>query len=137
MPRPIRFLVWNVLLLLFVLTGLRVAFWVIFQDPTDAPERSQLIEAFYLGLKFDLRLALLLNLPFPLLAWLPALDPFRAARGRTLWLAYFGVVGFVLLFFYGVDFGHYGYLESRIDASVLQYLFNPRESIGVVWGSYP
>jgi phosphoglycerol transferase MdoB-like AlkP superfamily enzyme len=137
MPRPIRFLIWNVLLLVLVLTGMRVAFWVIFQDPTDAPERAQLLEAFYLGLKFDLRLALLLNLPFALLAWLPALDPFRAARGRKLWLAYFAAVAGLLLFFYGVDLGHYGYLDARIDASVLQYLWNPRESIGVVWGSYP
>ena len=137
MPRPIRFIGTNIVVLLLALTGLRVAFWTIFQDPADAPTGDVLRESFYLGLKFDLRLALLLNLPFALLAWLPALDPFRSVRGRKLWLVYFGVTAGLLLFFYGVDFGHYGYLESRVDASVLRYLFDPRESVGVLWGSYP
>jgi phosphoglycerol transferase MdoB-like AlkP superfamily enzyme len=137
LPRSIRFLGSNVVLLLLALTGMRVAFWTIFQNPADEPTGEALREAFYLGLKFDLRLALLINLPFALLAWLPALDPFRSKQSRRLWLTYFGVAGGLLLFFYGVDFGHYGYLESRVDASVLRYLFDPRESIGVVWGSYP
>ncbi len=137
MARLIRFLGCNVLLLVLVFSGMRVAFWTTFQNPADSPGSSALLEAFYLGLKFDLRLALLLNLPVAALAGLAALDPFRSARGRTLWLAYFGVTSGLLLLAYGVDFGHYGYLESRVDASVLRYLFDPRESAGVVWESYP
>jgi hypothetical protein len=135
--RSIRVIGLTVALWVLALTGLRIAFWTLFQNPADQPEGSALLQAFYLGLKFDLRLALLLNLPFALLAWLPALDPFHAVRGGRLWLTYFGVASGLVLFVYGVDFGHYGYLESRVDASVLRYLFDPRESIGVVWGSYP
>jgi phosphoglycerol transferase MdoB-like AlkP superfamily enzyme len=135
--RSVRFLGLNVVLLVLACTALRVAFWTIFQNPADEPDGSALLQAFYLGLKFDLRLALLLNLPFAALGLWPALDPFLSARARRLWLVYFGAAGALLLFFYGVDFGHYGYLESRVDASVLRYLFDPRESAGVVWGSYP
>ena len=137
MSRSVRFLGLNVVLLVLACTALRIAFWTIFQNPADEPDGSALLQAFYLGLKFDLRLALLLNLPFAALGLWPALDPFRSARARRPWLVYFGAASALLLFFYGVDFGHYGYLESRVDASVLRYLFDPRESAGVVWGSYP
>ncbi len=137
MSRSVRFLGWNVVLLVLVFTGMRLAFWTIFENPADSPESLTLAEAFYLGLKFDLRLALLINLPFALLALLPPLSPFRTNLGRKVWLTYFGVTSFLLLFSYGVDFGHYGYLEARVDGSVLRYLLNPYESAGVVWGSYP
>lgn len=137
MSRSLRFLGLNVLLLVLACTALRAAFWAIFQNPADEPEPGTLLQAFYLGLKFDLRLALVLNLPFVALGLWPALDPFRSPRARRPWLVYFGAAAALLLVFYGVDFGHYGYLESRVDASVLRYLFDPRESAGVVWGSYP
>jgi phosphoglycerol transferase MdoB-like AlkP superfamily enzyme len=135
--RLVRFLGWNVLLLVLVFTGMRIAFWSTFQNPADASGTSDLFEAFYLGLKFDLRLALLLNLPLAVLGALPPLDPFRVARARRFWLAYYAFFSVLLLLTYAVDFGHYGYLEARVDASVLRYLFDPRESAGVVWGSYP
>jgi phosphoglycerol transferase MdoB-like AlkP superfamily enzyme len=137
LSRSLRFLALDVVLFVLACTGLRVAFWTVFQDPTDAPESRTLLEAFYLGLKFDLRLALLLHLPFAVLGLWPAFDPFRSPRARRPWLVYFGATLALLLFCYGVDFGHYGYLETRVDASVLRYLFDPRESAGVLWGSYP
>jgi phosphoglycerol transferase MdoB-like AlkP superfamily enzyme len=135
--RPLRFLALDVLLLVAVFTGLRAAFWWVFQDPSDSPEGGALLQAFYLGLKFDLRLALLVHLPFAVLGFWRPFDPFRSPRARRAWLWWFGGTCACLLFAYGVDFGHYGYLETRVDASVLRYLFDPRESVGVVWGSYP
>jgi len=137
LSRSVRFLAWNVVLLVLVFTGMRLAFFTVFDNPADSPQTLTLAEAFYLGAKFDLRLALIINLPFALLGVLPLLNPFRSKRGRTVWLWYFGVASALLLFSYGVDFGHYGYLESRVDGSVLRYLLNPYESAGVVWGSYP
>ena len=137
MSRSVRILVWNVLLAVLVMGALRLAFLAVFQSPADELETSALLQSLYLGFKFDLRLALLLNLPFALLMHIPALDPFRRPRARRLWVGYFGVAGALLGILYGVDFGHYGYLEARVDASVLRYLFDPRESFGVVWESYP
>jgi phosphoglycerol transferase MdoB-like AlkP superfamily enzyme len=132
-----RTLALNVLLLLVAMSALRIAFFVVFRNPADEPETAALLQSLYVGLKFDLRLALLLNLPLALLARIPGLDPFRRRGARRLWVGYFGVTSALLLILYGVDFGHYGYLESRVDASVLRYLFDPRESFGVVWESYP
>jgi phosphoglycerol transferase MdoB-like AlkP superfamily enzyme len=137
LSRSLRFVALDVLLLVGAFTALRAAFLWIFHDPSDAPERGVLLQAFYLGLKFDLRLALLVHLPFALLGFLRPFDPFRSLRARRAWLAWFGFASAFLLFAYGVDLGHYGYLEARVDASVLRYLFDPRESAGVLWGSYP
>ena len=136
MPRTL-FLGLNVLLSLLVFTALRVAFWATFRNPADELTTTTLLQAFGLGFKFDLRLALLLNLPLALLGLLPAANPFRSHSARRLWASYFGATSVLVLLFYAVDLGHYGYLESRVDASVLRYLFDPRESIGVLWGSYP
>jgi phosphoglycerol transferase MdoB-like AlkP superfamily enzyme len=135
--RSLRFLALDVLLFVAVFTGMRAAFWSVFHDPGDAPDTATLLHAFYLGAKFDLRLALLLHLPFAVLGLWRPFDPFRSPRARRAWLGYFGVTSAFLLFAYSVDFGHYGYLETRVDASVLRYLFDPRESAGVLWGSYP
>jgi phosphoglycerol transferase MdoB-like AlkP superfamily enzyme len=135
--RWLRFLVLDVVLLVLAFTGLRAAFWWVFQNPGDEPESGALLQAFYLGLKFDLRLALLVHAPFALLGFWRPFDPVRTPRARRAWLWWFGGASALLLFAYGVDFGHYGYLETRVDASVLRYLFDPRESAGVVWGSYP
>jgi phosphoglycerol transferase MdoB-like AlkP superfamily enzyme len=135
--RRVRVLALNVLLALLVMGALRIAFLAVFRNPADTPETSALLQSLYVGFKFDLRLALLLNLPFALLSYVPALDPFRRQGARRLWVGYYGVASALLLILYGVDFGHYGYLEARVDASVLRYLFDPRESFGVVWESYP
>ena len=137
MSRSVRILGLNVLLALLIMSTMRIAFFAVFRNPADDPEASALLRALYLGLKFDLRLALLLNLPFALLYRVPALDPLRSRAARRLWVGYFGVASLLLLLVYAVDFGHYGYLEARVDASVLRYLFDPRESFGVVWESYP
>jgi phosphoglycerol transferase MdoB-like AlkP superfamily enzyme len=135
--RSLRFIALDVLLLVLVFTGLRVAFWWAFGEPADAPDTGALLHAFYLGAKFDLRLALVVHLPFAVLGLWRPFDPFRSPRARRAWLWWFGGAAAFLLFAYGVDFGHYGYLETRVDASVLRYLFDPRESAGVLWGSYP
>jgi len=137
MSRFVRILARNVLLAVLVMSALRIAFLLVFRNPADAPASGTLLQSLYLGLKFDLRLALLLNLPFALLGPVPAFDPFRRRGARRFWVGWFGVASGLLLFLYGVDFGHYGYLETRVDASVLRYLFDPRESLGVLWESYP
>jgi phosphoglycerol transferase MdoB-like AlkP superfamily enzyme len=137
LPATIRFLATSVLLYLVVFSSLRAAFWLAFHNPADEPGAATLLQSFYLGLKFDLRLALLLNLPVALLGAFPALSPFRSRVARRLWVGWFVATSLLVLLLYSVDFGHYGYLEARVDASVLRYLFDPRESIGVVWGSYP
>ncbi len=165
---------------------LRIAFWLAFDNPATPLDTVSLLQAFSVGLRFDLRLALLVLLPLILLAWpelplrlasgiarllrrvlrpvgllrteqtltarllgsliampdrlharLHALHPLEGNIGRHLARGYLLLAALLLLLFYIGDFGHYAYLQTRIDASVLRFLDNPLISAQMVWESYP
>lgn len=123
--------------LLFAL--LRLAFVLGFSgiDVAQLADNPQLRETLGIGLRFDLRLALLLMLPLAVLAWLPRWNLTRVPLLRTVarfyWLLALGVVGLV----YIIDFGHYAYLGVRINATVLRYLEDAQISQQMVWETYP
>ena len=117
--------------------ALRVVFWLVFGDSQSAITGNELGYAFYLGFKFDLRCALLIAAPLAILGWVRFCNPIENHNARLAWLTYFSISGFLLLLVYGIDFGHYAYLASRLDASALRFLQNPYESLGVIWGVYP
>jgi len=116
---------------------MRLVFWLMFNNPTDPIATNDLWYAFYLGTKFDLRLALYVLLPLFLLGWIKWLSPFRNNISRRLWLAYLVIAASGVLMLYLLDFGHYAYLNKRIDATVLRFLSNLSTSTEMVWQSYP
>ncbi len=137
LPKLVRFLAWAVALSLATLVVLRVAFWFAFRSAAaDVPFAEQL-QGLYLGLKFDLRLALLIALPPLLLARVPALDPARRARAARAWLGYFVAVHALVLFLYFVDFGHYAYVRVRLNASLLEHLYPLSVALQMAWETYP
>lgn len=116
---------------------LRIGFWLYFAAAENPAPPADLLTAFYLGLKYDLRFTLLLLLPLFLLGGLPWLDPFRYRMAKTFWVGYLTVAGMATLLFYTVDFGHYAYLETRVDATALALLTNLGIAMQMVWESYP
>lgn len=137
LPRLPRFLALATLLYLVAFSALRLGFWLYFDSSNDPLPGSELLSALYLGLKFDLRLALLLLLPLFLLAWLPWLSPFHSAAARRFWVGYLLLTGMAALLFYMIDFGHYAYLQTRVDAGALRFLKNLDISLQMVWETYP
>ena len=123
-------------LTLVILFGMRVIFWYIFRNPADALPTHDLLYAFYLGTKFDLRLTLYALIPLFLLGGLRWFSPFRNRITRYVWLSYLVLVATAVLLFYLVDFGHYAYLHTRVNATVLRFLDNFRISAEMVWQSY-
>ncbi|MCC7405703.1 MAG: sulfatase-like hydrolase/transferase, partial [Bdellovibrionales bacterium] len=116
-------------------TLLRLGFYWFFKSGTVAT--PDLLHAFYLGFKFDLRIALIFTL-VPALGMLgkPA-NPFVRARAGRIWLTWWGLCFVVSLFFYILDFAYYSYLGLRVNATVLHFLENPLISLEMVWESYP
>lgn len=101
---------------------LRVVFFFVFRDhPMPAGE---LLQAFYLGLKFDARLAALVSIPLLFLTW-PAIAT-----------AYVILAEVLLAVMYAADFGTYAYIHQRLNAEVLEFLRNPIISWHMVWESY-
>ena len=137
LPPTIRFLLWVVGLNLVVFTAFRITFWLVFRSGAPDAPADELLHAFYLGLKFDLRLALLICLPPLALAILPVLHPARRPRVRTLWLGYFAVAQALVVFLYLVDLGHYGYVRARLNATLLEHLQPVSLALQMAWETYP
>ncbi|MEA3292581.1 MAG: sulfatase-like hydrolase/transferase, partial [Pseudomonadota bacterium] len=136
-PRSIRFLFSSVLLSLLIFLLLRIIFFYFNHDPDDAIPGRDLLRAFYLGAKFDLRLVLLIHLPLLLFAAFRFTNPYRSRVGRRLWFGWLLLSFAAVLLIYVLDFGYYAYLEMRLDASVMRFLRNPGTSAQMVIESYP
>jgi phosphoglycerol transferase MdoB-like AlkP superfamily enzyme len=113
----------RVALLFFALLALyRVAFWAVFRDTARRAEPSEVRRAFGIGLRFDLRLALLVALPVLALSWLPAAGPAPFATG---WHLLLGLAWLTVTAVHLADLAHYGYLHRRIDATIVEHLAEP------------
>ncbi len=135
-PPRLRLLLLPALLLTLMMSLLRIGFWLYFDPSIDPLPLADLPWALYLGMKFDLRVALLLLLPLALLGWIAPLSPLTRF-GRHLWSGYLALAVGALLLFYMVDFGHYSYLNKRIDHTILHFFADQQISLEMVWQSYP
>ncbi len=77
-----KFLLASVLVTMVFLTIMRIVFWVVFHDPAEIIWSSAILKSFYIGFKFDLRLALLIHLPLLLLAWIRPVHLVKTVMGR-------------------------------------------------------
>ncbi len=120
-----------------VLVVLRVGFYYWFLADTLDPPADVLWQAFGIGVRFDLRIALLLLLPLALVSYLPGVVGLRSRFGAMLAVIASAVLAGTVTFFYIADFAHYAYLDERLNASVLRFLEDGVDSFQMVWESYP
>ncbi len=136
-PRLIRFL----LIFVFALTGifmaLRFALYLQFDNEYTPLTSEDFWRSMWLGVRFDLRIALLVILPLFLLGWVKWLNPFYAKYSKYFWLSYLTIMFFIVSLFYVVDFGHYSYLGLRLDATALRFLEDFALSKQMLLESYP
>jgi phosphoglycerol transferase MdoB-like AlkP superfamily enzyme len=134
-PKLIRWILWTGLIFLVLFTCMRLGLFILSNQQSYG--LSKLGGAFFLGLRYDLRMISILLLAMLILGSIPPLHPFTGARSKKFWMITLGIVSFFVIFFFSVDFAHYAYLEQRLNASVLNYLEDARISMGMVWQSYP
>jgi phosphoglycerol transferase MdoB-like AlkP superfamily enzyme len=119
-----------------ILVLLRFVFAAAFQALSGGATAGEMLQALYIGIKFDLRLAILISAPAALLGLIPALSPTRP-KARTLWLWYFVVVQAVVLLLYAVDIGHYDYARARLNATLIEHLTPADVALRMAWQTYP
>jgi len=136
-PRPARLFLLLAAADTLCFSLLRVAFALAFAPPGGAPPAAVLAKAFLVGAKFDARLAALVALPLLVLGGVRVLSPFERLLARRGWAWYLALAHLVLLFIYAVDFGYFAYAGNRVNVSILQFLYNPDTSAGMIWASYP
>ena len=134
-PKTIQWLVKVFFIYIIIFTGFRVATVICFK-----PEETKYISLFYsfvLGLKYDLRWISFILMPIAILSIFPRLSPFYSLRMKGIWTIYLGIITLLVLFFYGADFGQFAYVNARLNADALIFAEDPRESLQMVWQSYP
>lgn len=134
-PKLIRWILWTGLIFLVLFTLMRLGLFILSDQQSYG--LRQLGGAFFLGLRYDLRMISWLLIAMLVLGSIPVLHPFSSRRGKKFWMIALAVVTVFVLFFFSVDFAHYAYLEQRLNASVLNYLEDARISMDMVWQSYP
>lgn len=137
MSGRIRSLITFVALHLAMFTALRAIFYLAFMPENWGGKGTDLLYAWYLGFKFDLRLSLLLGLPLALLSLFPPLNPILHIAARRFWQVFYFIIGVLLCLFYLLDFGNYDYVSSRLNAEVLEHIAVPEIALQMVWESYP
>ena len=103
----------------------------------DSISFAEAIPSFLMGMRFDLRWVSILLAPLLLAGSFPKLSPFRSSKHRRFWIIYLVVMSSFLLFFYGADFGHFDYVETRLNASALNFIEDFTISMRMLWQSYP
>lgn len=134
-PKTIQWIVKLFLIYLCIFSAFRIATVIFFKPESIA--YLDLGASFWLGLKYDLRWIAIILLPIAVLALYPRLSPFYSDRSKKRWTAYLGFITLLVLFFYGADFGQFAYINARLNADALIFAEDPKESIQMVWQSYP
>lgn len=136
MPSLLRFLSMSIFIFLTISSLMRLLFFYVFYNPSDPIPLSVLLKSFYIGAKFDLRLALLIHIPL-LFAWIKPLSLFKDGKVRRSWLLYLTITMSSIFLLYIIDFGHFSYLQTRLEAATIRYLYNPITSLEMIWQTYP
>jgi phosphoglycerol transferase MdoB-like AlkP superfamily enzyme len=134
--RRLKFIFGSILSFLALFIFFRLFFVVFFFGELDGPA-TELIRALWVGVRFDLRLAVFIIVPVGLFFMIPFINPLRTAISRRLVNIYLRTVSVLVTFFYAFDIAHYGYLNHRIDVSAFKLLENPMIALQMVWESYP
>ncbi len=118
---------------LLFFTLFRLLFLSYFHREISAASSGQLLNALFLGFKFDLRLAMGLLLPAIIIINLPLSTKIKI----TLNNIFYTLVSGLITFLYITDAGYFSYLKSRLNATIIQFLKNPAISFEMVRESYP
>ena len=122
-----------------IFVALRAVFYFGFSEvgQTVHPDQATLYQTLYIGVKFDLRLAILLSLPVFLLTWLPRYNVSSSPAMRKLARVYIVIALLITLLFYIIDFGHYAYLGTRLNSTAMRFFDDLSISANMMWESYP
>ncbi|AWI76852.1 sulfatase [Parazoarcus communis] len=137
--RRIRFLCAGVTLFFILFAALRLGFLIASADHAALAGESTgvILQTISIGLRFDLRLALLIMLPVAFAASLPRVNLVRSRFTRALTGLYLALATLLVLLVYVLDFGHYSYLGQRLSATVFRFAGNADISTRMLWESYP
>ncbi len=135
-PNYIKYSLVHILCMFLFILFFRVIFFMFFAD-LDGILNTEIKKAFLLGIRFDIKLAIISLFPLVLFTLIANYNFFKKKIYKKLANFYIVTIYIVLLLFFIFDFGYYDYLNIRLDASSLRFLSNFKISSQVLVESYP
>lgn len=135
-PNYIKYIVSSFFLLIVFNTIFRLVFYSFFAELETAAS-SEINSAFWLGLRFDIKLAAITIFPLTILVLIVNSRFFKYSFYRRFANIYLVLAYVILTLFYLTDFGYYEYLSIRLDAASLRFLEDFKISSQVLLESYP
>ena len=132
-PRSIKWSFYIGILFLTLFTLFRFLFFFRFKPAEEGFPGA----AFWMGLKFDARVAVAMAGITLLLCAVPTLRPWRRPASARFWVPLLVTLTTVVLFLYVVDYYHYDYLQQRLNGASLSLLNETTTSAQMVWETYP
>ena len=134
LPKRIIISLYMLLVLTSALTFFRLIFATVFYNETVNLSSEYFFKSILLGVRFDLRLSVLMVLPYIFLSWIPI---FNAQIREKFWILYWLIIGSFTIVCYSIDLGYYAYVDTRLDASIIGLMKSFSISMKMVWESYP
>ncbi|MFD2528316.1 MULTISPECIES: LTA synthase family protein [Polaribacter] len=135
-PNYIKYIFIHLIFLFAYIFFFRILFYFLFSE-LDNIAISEIKKGFFLGARFDLKLAVITIFPIAILVLITNYKFFSKKIFKIIANIYF-LIGYVILtLFFLFDFGYYDYLNIRLDASSLRFLSNLKISSKVLVESYP
>lgn len=137
--RRIQYLAGGLALFFALFLLLRILFYFGFSGipGQTSVSTSDILNTFSIGLRFDLRVAILLMLIPALLLALPWFNALNTQWLRNAMRLYLVIAISSMLLVAIFDFGHYLYLGTRLNATVFRFLGDADISTDMLWQSYP
>ena len=135
-PNYIKYIFTNVFSLFIFILLFRFFFYLFFTNLDDASAK-EIQKAILLGVRFDLKLAILSFFPLAIFVLITNYKFFKKSVYKKIANFYLVLIYIILTLFYIFDFGYYEYLAIRLDASSLRFLGNLKISTQVLFESYP
>jgi phosphoglycerol transferase MdoB-like AlkP superfamily enzyme len=135
LPKTLLWVFNLMMIFLAMFTAYRVLTLMAFRP--EGERWRDLFPSLFLGLRFDLRWISIILLPMIVASLIPACSPFYAPRNRRVWTWYLAVMTFLVIFFFAADFGCFSYNKTRLNASALNFMEDPKISAAMLWQSYP
>jgi phosphoglycerol transferase MdoB-like AlkP superfamily enzyme len=135
-PNYIKYIFTNFFLLFLFTVLFRFIFYSFFLELENS-NSSEIRKAILLGIRFDIKLAIISIFPLSILVLSTNYTFFKKKVYRNIATIYTVLVFLVLTLFYVFDLGYYEYLQIRLDAGSLRFLSNLKISTQVLFESYP
>ncbi|WP_232457094.1 LTA synthase family protein [Polaribacter sp. SA4-12] len=135
-PNYIKYIFTNVFSLFIFILLFRFFFYLFFTN-LDGASAKEIQKAIFLGVRFDLKLAILSFFPLAIFVLVTNYKFFKNTIYKKIANFYLVSIYLILTLFYIFDFGYYEYLAIRLDASSLRFLSNFKISSQVLVESYP